>query len=368
MPIKQKKSSRDGGHPKDRPEWDDKGGAVPGESADARIRRMSMQMASAERSGFRGERTDLYGGLPLVAVWAIRIVAVALVVGGIFAATSLFKSEKPVAENTSNSDEDAIEALIRAAREKPEEPVSTTPENDSGDEYLWLPVTDASFSQYRETILAFLASSTTEERIPFVIPTPDTEDRLENFANHALFDQISTPEFAANFCTGDGWVTVDALLPAFGFRPFIIKTSEEKNQIDLDAFLGYNPKTAPEIRDDLKNGQQVTFRTLASLSSRTAETPGDLLVILREPNDTLSLNEPIIARLSKFGVAPEYIIAWVAKGRPLPFTVTVMDETSLTGDSALRVSDIKADAWSSGITPSPVVLAPPSTAEKNGSE
>ncbi|MDB4673791.1 hypothetical protein OAF27_03145 [Verrucomicrobiales bacterium] len=368
MPIKQKKSSRDGAQPKDRPHWDDKEGAVPGESPDARIRRMSMQMASAERSGFRGERSDLYGGLPMAAVWAIRLAAAAVVVVGIFAVSSLFRSKGTTSTQSPSSNEDAIEALIRAASEKPEDPVSATPEVVEDDPFEWIPTSDESFKPFREAALAFFEASTSEELRPLVIPTPDVEKRLKDSSDDALFDQISAPTFANNYCAGEGWVTVDALLPAYGFRPIIIRTTDGENLIDLDAFLGYNPKSTAEISEDLENGQEVTFRALAALSFRAADTPGDLLVVLREPNDTLLLGEQIVARLSKFGNAPDHILDWLGKGQPLPFTVTVAPELSLTGESLLRISDIRADAWSSGLTPSPVTLAPPSKIDDNGAE
>ena len=368
MPIKQKKSSRDSAKPNDRPHWDDKEGAVPGESPDARIRRMSMQMASAERSGFRGERSDLYGGLPMAAVWAIRLAAAAVVVVGIFAVSSLFRSKGTADTQTASSNEDAIDALIRAAREKPGDQVSGASEPVVEDAFEWIPTSEDSFSPYREAALAFFEASTADELRPLVIPTPDTDKRLEEFSDDALFDQISAPTFANNYCVGEGWMTVDALLPAFGFRPIIIRTSDGENLVDLDAFLGYNPKTTSELKEDLEKGQEVTFRTLAALSREAAESPGDLLVILREPNDTLLLGDQIVARLSKFGETPEYILGWLGKGQPLPFTATVMQELSLTGESVLRISTLDANAWSSGLTPTPVELAPPSKTDDDGAE
>ncbi len=361
MPIKQKKSSRDKRQPSERPSWNDDSQAVPGESADARLQRMSMQMASAERSGFRGERSDLYGGHPIAVVWAIRITTAIVVIGGIFAVTTLFKGSDSSEQEPSSESDDAIAALIRAAREEPKEDVSVsdTAEKIVENHYEWLSTSEEAFAPFQETVLSFFKASTPIERMPFVIQTPDIEKRLNDSAGEALFDQISAPTFAQSYCLGKGWVTVDVLLPSFGFRPVIINTSEDKNRIDLDAFIGYNPKTSEEIKKDLKSGQQATFHALVTRSPKAAETPGDVLLIVRDPNDTLLIGEPIIAQLSKFGSAPEHIVSWLSNGQPLPFTITITPEISLTGDPIFRISEIHADAWSSGLTSTPVALAPP---------
>lgn len=313
--------------------WDSENKAPTGESADEKLRRLQMQMASGTRAGVKPSSGDPAAAKPKRKIGELVIIAfasVALVAGLITATIAVLKKPQPVPVAQPSTPATAPDTAPEAGSE--------TAEKD----HRWLKSDSDEAKPYVDLLNKFFAAPP-EAKKDYFEPFDQLDARLAQHADSELLQQLPPQRFAKNvFIANSGIVAIDTNITGHGFRPIVLlPTGDGTYKIDFDSYIGHIDFDWAMLLDELAEKKSLRIRVLLKIDrNMTAKVPGDVILEFRNP----SLEQTYHAHLSILDVPETHIVKWLNAGVPLPFTATLVEENSLYG-KILRIEKIEANAW-----------------------
>ena len=315
--------------------WDSEKTAPKKESADEKLRRLQMQMASGSRAGVKQATPDPAAEAPRKKTGELLIIAfasIALLGGLVFAVVAVVDKPDP---STANQPP----AVLPPEPDQPgEDDSASTQEPD----HRWIK-SDSEEAEPYTTLLNQFFSADGEAKRAFFEPTPELEERMDTYSGHELLAPLPEQRYAKNvFISGDGIVSIDTNITGHGFRPIVLLPAPDgAMKIDFDSFIGHNEYDWDALVGEVEEHGSLKLRVLLKIDrNMTAKVPGDVILEFRNP----ALENTYHAHLSILDVPQKHIVKWLNAGVPLPFTITLTQEDSLYG-KILRVPKIEANAW-----------------------